>query len=207
MRGWSGNNSNTTPEDIIKNISVIRTSEDCPETKVKFLDTKNDKIEYVSLSFELTSEVYPSGKCCKALIPDQASNSTIGGLLVRIQLNDNLPSVEGFQVFMSDRKSSNKYHRKKFIVDGIELKANKKELGYILYNLKIYKEIYLVDNKKYACKNYQHIDGYDKVIMFQQYFRRHNIKHPFNSFILVSEVNIFGTNLIFTAVHAPLDDQ
>ena len=144
MRGWIGNNSNTTPEDIINDISVIRTVDDCPQTKVnmKLSEKDNDQIQYVSLSFELTTEVYPSGRCCRAIIPDQASSWTISGLLLKIETKDHLPSVEGFQVHLSDRESANVFHRNKFNIDGIELKASKKTLGYVLYNLKMYKDLH-----------------------------------------------------------------
>ena len=50
-------------------------------------------------------------------------------------------------------ESANVFHRDKFNVEGAELRAGVRELGYILYNLKIYKEIYLENNKKYTCIN------------------------------------------------------
>ena len=163
VRGWSGNSSDTTPEDVIKNISVIRSAEDCPETMANLMDSKNGKIQFVTLSFELTTEVYPSGRCCRAIIPDQASSWTISGLLLKIETKDHLPSVEGFQVHLSDRESANVFHRNKFNIDGIELKASKKTLGYILYNLKMYTAIHLEDDRKYPCKNYLHIGDFNKV--------------------------------------------
>ena len=165
MRGWIGNNSNTTPEDIINDISVIRTVDDCPQTKVnmKLSEKDNDQIQYVALSFELTTEVYPSGRCCRAIIPDQASSWTISGLLLKIETKDHLPSVEGFQVHLSDRESANVFHRNKFNIDGIELKASKKTLGYILYNLKMYTAIHLENDRKYPCKNYLHIGDFHEV--------------------------------------------
>ena len=55
------------------------------------------------------------------------------------------------------------FHRDKFNVEGAELEAGVRELGYNLYNLKIYKEIYLENNKKYACKNYQQIGDFNQV--------------------------------------------
>ena len=55
------------------------------------------------------------------------------------------------------------FHRDKFNVEGAELEAGVRELGYNLYNLKIYKEIYLENNNKYACKNYQQIGDFNQV--------------------------------------------
>ena len=174
MRGWSGNNSNITPEDIINDIAVIRTVDDCPQTKVnmKLSEKDNDQIQYVSLSFELTTEVYPSGRCCRAIIPDQASSWTISGLLLKIETKDHLPSVEGFQVHLSDRESANVFHRNKFNIDGIELKASKKTLGYVLYNLKMYTAIHLENDRKYPCKNYLHIGDFNEVIGNRKHTRK-----------------------------------
>ena len=69
-------------------------------------------------------------------------------------LENNLPLVDGFQIFLSNRESANHFHRKKFNIDGVELKASTKELGYMLYNLKTFKEIFLDTNGKFNCKNY-----------------------------------------------------
>ena len=79
---------------------------------------------------------------------------TIGGLTFKVMLKKNLPLVEGFQILLSDRESANIYHRKKFNIDGVELKSSVKELGYKLYDLKIHKEIYLENNEKFQCSNY-----------------------------------------------------
>ena len=81
-------------------------------------------------------------------------------------LDENIPLVEGFQVYLSDQESANAFHRKKFNIEGVELKANVKDLGYIQYGLKIHKEIYLENNEKYSCKNYQ-INEYNKVSKYE----------------------------------------
>ena len=97
-------------------------------------------------------------------------------------MEDNIQLVEGFQVhptselrvccdcacqvYLSDLESANVFHRDKFNVEGAELRAGVRELGYILYNLKIYKEIYLENNKKYACINYQQIGDFNQVNNF-----------------------------------------
>ena len=132
-----------------------------------------------NLHLQLTAVVHPSGRCCKALRPSLSSNWTLGGLTFRVILEDNLQLVEGFQVhptewpppyltcgwqvYLSDLESANVFHRDKFNVEGAELQAGVRELGYNLYNLKIYKEIYLENNNKYACKNYQQIGDFNQV--------------------------------------------
>ena len=108
--------------------------------------------------------MHPGGRCCQALVPKDAQNYTIGGLTFRVQLEDNLPLVNGFQVFLSNRESANPFHRKKFNIDGVELKASTKELGYMLYNLKTFKEIFLDTNEKFNCKNYKTGGEYSKCL-------------------------------------------
>ena len=116
VRGWVGNSSGS-PSSILHNISVIRTTEDCPLTRALLLDTATNTQQFVTLAFEvrfpfrnilqevvdnlhlqLTAVVHPSGRCCKALRPSLSSNWTLGGLTFRVILEDNLQLVEGFQV-------------------------------------------------------------------------------------------------------------
>ena len=48
-------------------------------------------------------------------------------------------------------------------MEGVELEANVKDVGYKNYNLKIYKDIHLENSDKFACKNYAHLGDYNKV--------------------------------------------
>ena len=152
LKGWSGNESSTVKE-IIEDISILKSPEDCPLTRVVLLHSNSEN--FVPIQMKLTRVMHPGGRCCQALVPKDAQNSTIGGLTFRVQLEDNLPLVNGFQVFLSNRGSANSFHRKKFNIDGVELKASTKELGYMLYNLKTFKEIFLDTNGKFNCKNYK----------------------------------------------------
>ena len=48
-------------------------------------------------------------------------------------------------------------------MDGVELKTSIKEPGYKLYDLKIYKEIYIEDHDNFRCKNYASFEEYNSV--------------------------------------------
>lgn len=88
----------------------------------------------------------------------------IGGLTFRIYpLTKNLPLVEGFQILLSDRDSENIFHKDRFNLDGVELKTSIKDPGYKLYDLKIYKEIYLEDHDNFRCRNYANFGDYNSV--------------------------------------------
>ena len=91
-------------------------------------------------------------------------NSTIRGLTFRVHLKDNLPLVNGFQIFLSNRQSVNHFHGKMFNIDGVELKASTDTLGYMLYNLKIFKEIYLENHHKFKCKTYNFDGEYSRCL-------------------------------------------
>ena len=151
VKGWSGNGSKAVDE-IIEDISILKSPEDCPLTRVVLLHSNSEN--FVPIQMKLTRVMHPGGRCCQALVPNDAHNSTIGGLTFRVDLENNLPLVDGFQIFLSNRESANHFHRKKFNIDGVELKASTKELGYMLYNLKTFKEIFLDTNGKFNCKNY-----------------------------------------------------
>ena len=85
------------------------------------------------------------------------------GILLKILLSENPTLVEGFQIQLSDRDSENNFHKDKFKLEGVELKASLKEPGYQLYDLKTYREIYLENNDNFQCKNYANFGDYNSV--------------------------------------------
>ena len=50
-------------------------------------------------------------------------------------------------------------------MDGVELSSNVLNLGYVLYNLKIYKETFLENNNKFMCKYYDGFNEYSQVFI------------------------------------------
>ena len=200
FRGWSGNNSNSAPEDVIQNISIIRTVEDCPLTSVLFQDNEN-RNKWVNLPFKLTSVLHRLGRCCQAFIPEESYHKIIVGLLVKVYLNHQNSSVNGFQLYLSDQQSATVFHRNKFNVEGVDLEAGVKNLGYIIYDLKIYKEINIENNGKYTCKTYQKFGDYNRV--------NKSILIDFNNiflkYILVSPINLSYTDTVSHTLHPSLD--
>ena len=57
--------SGSSPEAVIKRVSIISNVEDCPETKVKMLGPNREM--FVKINFKLTGMFHPNGKCCKVL--------------------------------------------------------------------------------------------------------------------------------------------
>ena len=77
-RGWCGK-SNEAIEDVIDDISVLKSIRDCPKMEAVFtepvLDWKDWKFE--KIEYELTNLLYPHGKCCQAKIPEKAKKSHV----------------------------------------------------------------------------------------------------------------------------------
>ena len=122
---------------------------------------RNGKEFFITLNFALTRLYHPNGRCCKAIVPEDAQNATIGGLTFRVLLKDNLEKVEGFQIFLSNQESGNDFHRDLFNVEGVELKASINELGYSLYSMKFQEQVHLENNDKFKCKTYRTPSEYD----------------------------------------------
>ena len=178
MFGWSGNSTGISPENVFDKISILKNQTECPFTRVMMRSEGREIFNEVK--FKLTSLYHPSGRCCKvkykmleqrspqtsfkAIVPKESESMIIGGLTFRIYpLTKNLPLVEGYQILLSDRDSENIFHKDRFNLDGVELKTSIKEPGYKLYDLKIYKEIYLEDHDNFRCRNYANFGDYNSV--------------------------------------------
>ena len=48
-----------------------------------------------------------------------------------------------FSMFLSSREAANDFHMDKFTIEGAELLASSRNLGYSVYDLQIYKHLYL----------------------------------------------------------------
>ena len=148
--GWSGN---TTAMDVIERVSTLKTEADCPIAWLKLINGAHQSNKYAK--FKLTSMVHPIGKCCKVLPPEEGINSTLGGIGIRVHLQNSVKFVEGFKLFLSNREESNDFHIKSFNMQHDQLKTLKSELGYVLYDLEVHENLYLENNGNYQCQYYK----------------------------------------------------
>ena len=109
-------------------VSVINNISDCPGLKVQMISGKVEKFE--ALKFELTSVNHPLGKCCKAIPPPSKESSIIGGLLAKVYKKSKPKLVEGYQIFLSDRETVNRYHKNFFNIEGEALTFGTERIGY-----------------------------------------------------------------------------
>ena len=153
--GWSGN-STASIEKVTDDISILKSEKDCPV----LLDDKTYKP--LNLNFVLSKQVFPYGRCCRAVI--QEYNDKTQKMFFRIKFKENIPQVNGFQMFFSSQESSHIQKLNKFNTFGNYLKTSKNDSGYAMYNVKLHEDIQLEDDPKTNCKNYQDKRGYAKCL-------------------------------------------
>ena len=151
--GWIGNLTvNSTYEIVADKISTIESVQDCPSTRA-VLEDKGGYIKTVSVLFELTSPLHPNGKCCRSVISDKEpdrfvhrrdlSSFRLNALKFRVKLHEEKTKAQSFSMFLSSREATNDFHMDKFTIEGVELLASSRNLGYSIYGLQIYQHLYL----------------------------------------------------------------
>ena len=108
--GWCGNSSGPI-ENVTKDISAMKTVKDCPTMKVKF---DHDSYEYLKLKFELSLSVFPNGRCCQSIKPRDSKNYAVKKMYFNVKMNESLPLVEGFQMFLSSLETNHIQKLNKF---------------------------------------------------------------------------------------------
>ena len=137
--GWFGSQPSALDRDrdsFLRNISDIKTLEDCPDLLANFV--LNGTFVTRNFSFSLTRAVYPHGQCCRALPPQLAQ--TI--LIYELELYNKPDRKEDWRVHLSDRESLTVFNRNKFNMEGNQLEA-RREGGFNKYKIKIYEETHL----------------------------------------------------------------
>ena len=164
LHGWVGNETFTKFENLTETIVTIKSVKDCPITRVKFLKDGEEWLQVLEMT--LTRVMHPNGRCCKAIVPKNASLATINTIIMVVYPypDANPKNVLGFQLFMSDQMSANDFHRKKFSIDGYPLIAETKDLGYSFYNLKVNEQRYLENSDVFRCKNYPKFGDYGQCL-------------------------------------------
>ena len=68
--GWEGNSSFDDAEKVINDISVYKSIEDCPYTRVGFRN--KHKISFTIVHQKsLTPFIHPYGRCCQITLPER----------------------------------------------------------------------------------------------------------------------------------------
>ena len=72
--GWAGLGRDVRA--TLDNISIINHSNLCPSTVAVFLDQKG-KVKEKKLQMKLTRAFFPTGRCCRAIVPEISRNLTM----------------------------------------------------------------------------------------------------------------------------------
>ena len=151
--GWIGNQTaNSTFEFVADKISTIKSVQDCPSTRA-FLEDEAGNMKFAFVLFELTKPLHPNGQCCRSVIMDKKpdrfvrlkdlASFKLNALNFRVKLREDKTKANSFSMFLSSREAENDYHMDKFTIEGAELLASSRNLGYYIYDLQIYKHLYL----------------------------------------------------------------
>ena len=159
QKGWSGL-FNKSVTNLTDNISKLKKVEDCPQVYALF---ENSNLQHDKVFFTLTRHSNPHGRCCKAIIPDKANESSLMSFYVKIMTKNNLPKVAGFQLLLSSQKTYHKDKLSQFNTNGITLKIYVEKPGYALYRVKLHEEFQLEEDPKINCRNYDSPNDYEKV--------------------------------------------
>ena len=151
--GWIGNQTiNSSYEFVADKISTIKSVQDCPSTKA-FLEDEAGYVKAPFVLYELTKPLHPNGQCCRSVIMDKKPDRFVrrkdllsfklNALNFRVKLSQDKTKAKSFSMFLSSRGAANYFHMDKFSIEGVELLASSRNLGYSIYELQIYKHLYL----------------------------------------------------------------
>ena len=143
---------------------IIRSPEDCPKLRAKVEDEENNQYDVFAL-YNITKPASPHGQCCKASFPKAKVNSRLLKIYFekKVENDSSLPSVKGFQLFITSNAKGHYSKLNSFNTNGIYMKTYAKESGYKVYKIKINQEINLEEDPKSHCKNFEDRNGYEKV--------------------------------------------
>ena len=71
------------------------------------------------------------------------SSFRLNALTFRVKLREDKTNAQSFSMFLSSREATNDFHMDKFTIEGVELLASSRNLGYSIYGLQIYQHLYL----------------------------------------------------------------
>ena len=166
-RGWNGNATNMN-ENILDDISVIKSTKDCPYF-VALFEHNFDANKATNGSYTLTNPIFPNGRCCKVFLNEKEKISRIMRVGLKVDPPKNSPSLlEGFRLFMIDKKNSHVLKLGNSYKNGFDLTAILNDTGSKYYNVKITEEFDLEQDPKVSCRNYANAHGYSEVQTFNQ---------------------------------------
>ena len=172
--GWRGNQTMKSVKEVLNEISVLKTVDDCPSVEHSYVwyePNKTDPVDYKLLNFELTRGLFPSPICCKAVNPNGYKNAING---IEIAFNASNKAYKSMKVIISDTISSSVFKQHDQNLIGDKLRTPKEENGYFHYKVKLSKEVNLENDPNYPCIDYNIVGQYH--LCLQNEFIKENMK-------------------------------
>ena len=159
---WSGNRSENV-EEIVKNSSVFKTTQDCPAMAVWW--NENDELRNETLQFTITRALFPNHRCCKAKPSENVKKKIINGLEVsyeRGKIQNRL--LESIKILFFAEKTYSVFQQNSPAMFGESITARLGSRGQNLYKVEIKQEIHRDDDPQYPCIDYQTPGEFDQCL-------------------------------------------
>ena len=165
--GWAGNRNNSEDvSEVIKDISTLKTTDDCPLTYHSLIWSKG---EYTtSIYFNLTRALYPYHRCCRIITPKLSMYQPIFGVHIALSNSSSLK----FKMFLADKLIDSYFdlHKARMLGDKI---VSGEDDSFITYKIQILEDISL-DDPRNPCIDYKVKGEYGGCI--EKEMRRQNSK-------------------------------
>ena len=167
--GWLGNQTDINVNKVADDISKIKTIADCPQLVAKFEIDGN--LVDIPVRFNLTKVKFPTGRCCRALRPQEAETYDINYIYLHHYFSNFTNFTDAFNAYISDTKSATFFEPQKFAIEGPKLNCFIRRPGWIDYKVKVLEEIHLEDDPHFPCRNYEY-DGEYNECLEEEYTRQ-----------------------------------
>ena len=164
--GWGGNESKST-EEVSKQISTIKSVEDCAIQNKSFLiysSEENNDFIFKNLKFKLRNALYPHHICCELITPVPKDARFNQAMVFILEFSFENKSFGSFQIFLADKTSSSFYDMHKTKMLGDKLTSKPGMDGLTTYIVEIEEEQHLEDDPNYPCIDYQIEGEYHKCL-------------------------------------------
>ena len=154
--GWSGNSS-ASQTDIVTDISLLKSKEDCPFSNNSFV--KFDDDVQILLDFELTNALFPYHRCCKVVIPDQSKSRVLSFVHISIKEKEKLYS--SYFLYLSDQITYTLYEPLGTRMSGKDIIPAPFPNAARLYKISLTEEEHLEEDPNFECIGYKKQQKYN----------------------------------------------
>ena len=113
--GWRGNQTQRSVKDILRQVSYLKTVDDCGDVENSYLIFEqmheNDYTNFGKIKYKLISGLYPNHICCKVSYSENAKSRRLNS--VQISFKNRNTSIHSLKLVISDQVSSSVFMQSK----------------------------------------------------------------------------------------------